>query len=81
MVLRLEPRRHIRFSEDTIDNEHMKKKSSKRCCIFKKQRDFGESSSESDCDCEPRANKTRPTGNTPGAGWTQRVPDYQRFHA
>lgn len=38
LVLRLEPRRHISFTADTIDNEHMNKKSSKRCCIYHKQR-------------------------------------------
>lgn len=48
LILRLRPRRRITWTEDTIDNEHMNKKSSKRCCIFHKARDFGESSTESD---------------------------------
>ena len=48
LVLRLKPRKHISFSSDTVDNEHMQKKSSKRCCIFHKHRDFGESSTESE---------------------------------
>jgi len=30
-----------------VDNEGMGRKSSKRCCIFHKQRDFGESSTDS----------------------------------
>jgi len=66
VVLRLRPRRRITFSADTIDNEGMGKKSSKRCCIFHKQRDFGESSTESDSsddsdcgdeDCRRRRNR------------------------
>lgn len=39
-------RRSVRFSDDVVDNEHMNKKKSKICCIFRKQRQFGESSSE-----------------------------------
>jgi hypothetical protein len=30
LTLRLEPRRHIRWDERVVDNEHMHKKSSKR---------------------------------------------------
>ncbi|KAB8229254.1 PPP1R11/YPI1 family protein [Aspergillus alliaceus] len=40
--------RHIRWSEDVIDNEGMGKKSSKVCCIYHKSRPVGESSSESE---------------------------------
>jgi len=71
VVLRLRPRRRITFSADTIDNEGMGKKSSKRCCIFHKQRDFGESSTESDSsddsDCDDddcRRRKKRPPAAT-----------------
>jgi protein phosphatase 1 regulatory subunit 11 len=28
------PQRHVSFTTDTIDNEHLNKKSSKICCIF-----------------------------------------------
>merc|ERR1712110_908604 len=31
-----QPRRGIRWTEDTVDNEHLGKKSSKKCCIFHK---------------------------------------------
>ncbi|KAE8379477.1 type 1 phosphatases regulator ypi1 [Aspergillus bertholletiae] len=41
-------RRHIRWSEDVIDNEGMGKRSSKVCCIYHKARPVGESSSESE---------------------------------
>ena len=53
LVLRLNPRPHISFADDTVDNEHLGRKSSKRCCIYHKKRPFGESSTESsgsDCD-------------------------------
>ncbi|KAL4785065.1 phosphatase inhibitor-domain-containing protein [Aspergillus varians] len=42
------PARHIRWSDDVIDNEGMGKKSSKVCCIYHKTRPVGESSSESE---------------------------------
>ncbi|XP_037958375.1 E3 ubiquitin-protein ligase PPP1R11-like [Teleopsis dalmanni] len=45
-------KRSVAWREDTVDNEHANKKKSKCCCIFRKQHEFGESSSESDDDCE-----------------------------
>jgi len=50
--LRLHPRPHVKWDEKVIDNEHMNKKSSKRCCIFHKKRAFGESSSESESESD-----------------------------
>lgn len=44
--------KRVLFSEDTVDNEHMGKKKSKCCCIYKKPSVFGESSSESEDECE-----------------------------
>jgi len=47
------PTRRVQWAEDTVDNEHMNKKKSKCCCIYKKPMNFGESESEdSDSDCE-----------------------------
>jgi len=43
-----ERRPRVQFSADTVDNEGMGKKSSKVCCIYRKPKAFGESSSESD---------------------------------
>ena len=40
------PHHHVSWAEGTVDNEGMGKKKSKKCCIFKKQREFGESSSD-----------------------------------
>lgn len=42
----------VKWTETTVDNEHMDKKKSKCCCIYVKPRVFGESSSESEDDCE-----------------------------
>ncbi|KAF9899601.1 hypothetical protein EC991_008541 [Linnemannia zychae] len=39
--------RRVQWDDDVIDNEHLNKKKSKICCIFKKQKEFGESSDES----------------------------------
>ncbi|KAJ1919145.1 hypothetical protein H4219_002194 [Mycoemilia scoparia] len=45
----------IRWAEDTVDNEHMNKKKSKICCIYRKPRAWDESDtdeSSSDCDSD-----------------------------
>jgi len=44
--------RRVAWREDTVDNEHMNKRKSKCCCIYKKPTKFGESSSEDDEECE-----------------------------
>ena len=45
--LSLRPRSHVTWDDAVINNEGLGRKSSKRCCIFHKQRAFGESSTES----------------------------------
>merc|ERR1739848_325205 len=40
------PKKKLKWSEDTIDNENMGKKKSKKCCIFHKKKRFDESSSD-----------------------------------
>ena len=54
LVLRLDQNKpSVSFSTDTVDNENMGKKSSKRCCIYHKIKKFAESDSdESDSDTE-----------------------------
>ncbi|XP_077017299.1 E3 ubiquitin-protein ligase PPP1R11 isoform X1 [Tamandua tetradactyla] len=42
------PEKKVEWSSDTVDNEHMGRRSSKCCCIYEKPRAFGESSTESD---------------------------------
>ena len=42
----------VRWSSETVDNEHMNKKKSKKCCIYHKPRTFGEwSDTDSDGEC------------------------------
>eukprot|EP00899_Mesostigma_viride_P023027 jgi/Mesvir1/3909/Mv19852-RA.1 len=52
VVLTLRPRRRVKksvsWTQDTVDNEGLGKKSSKKCCIYHKPRAFGESSSDSE---------------------------------
>ncbi|XP_051852059.1 E3 ubiquitin-protein ligase PPP1R11 isoform X1 [Antechinus flavipes] len=42
------PDKKVEWSSDTVDNEHLGRRSSKCCCIYEKPRAFGESSTESD---------------------------------
>lgn len=46
------PGSRVRWREDTVDNEGMNKKKSKCCCVYQKPLQFGESSSETDDECE-----------------------------
>mmetsp|Transcript_31334 Transcript_31334/g.23281 ORF Transcript_31334/g.23281 Transcript_31334/m.23281 type:complete len:99 (-) Transcript_31334:53-349(-) len=72
LVLRLrEAKKGITWTEDTIDNEHLGRKSSKRCCIFHKKKHFGESDSD-ETDSEDE-NRTK--------GKREKIKNYQRFHA
>eukprot|EP00474_Spongospora_subterranea_P008748 CRZ09206.1 hypothetical protein [Spongospora subterranea] len=47
-IRRISNGRSVQFSAETVDNENMNKKKSKKCCIFHKKRAFGESDTESD---------------------------------
>ncbi|XP_037024688.1 E3 ubiquitin-protein ligase PPP1R11 [Bradysia coprophila] len=42
----------VSFNAGTVDNEHMNKKKSKCCCIYRKPMEFGESSSEDEDECD-----------------------------
>mmetsp|Transcript_12694 Transcript_12694/g.32886 ORF Transcript_12694/g.32886 Transcript_12694/m.32886 type:complete len:145 (-) Transcript_12694:984-1418(-) len=46
------PKKKLKWSEDTVDNENMGRKKSKKCCIFHKKKRFDESSSEEDSDSD-----------------------------
>jgi len=73
LFLRLDQNKaNVSFSADTIDNENMGKKSSKRCCIYHKIKKFAESDSdESDSDTEIASKEPR----------EGRPALLQRFHA
>eukprot|EP01039_Chlorochromonas_danica_P006670 gene6670-7370_t len=73
LKLREKAKGKLKWAEGTVDNEHMGKKSSKRCCIYHKNRQFAESDSdESDSDVEIAAHQPRKP---------DQPPNYQRFHA
>lgn len=86
--LTLHPRPQVRWDENVVDNEGLGRKSSKRCCIFHKQRAFDESSTDSseedadgsDDEGEGKSGRKKSRKVTrPKKG--DNVPDYQRFHA
>lgn len=93
--LTLAARQSVHWDENVQDNEGMGRKSSKRCCIFHKQREFGESSTDSSGDDSDRSGSSAASeGNDDGdkkpkavrkhrkiARPKQGVPDFQRFHA
>ncbi|KAL3130757.1 hypothetical protein ABBQ38_000102 [Trebouxia sp. C0009 RCD-2024] len=74
--LRLAPRRKakaVRWSEDVVDNELMNKKKSKKCCIFHKQKSFGDWSDDdsddecTDCHKVSDSNKPEATSDLPSS--------------
>ncbi|CAM9265402.1 unnamed protein product [Discosporangium mesarthrocarpum] len=77
LTLRLRARPRVTWGADVVNNENMGKKSSKRCCIFHKRREFGESSSdESDSDMDDEAREKRWAQHKPG-----RPKPHQMYHA
>jgi len=52
--------------EGTVNNEGLGRKSSKRCCIFHKQRPFGESSTDSDYDSDESGSSSSSGGGFSG---------------
>ncbi|RWR90345.1 type 1 phosphatases regulator ypi1-like protein [Cinnamomum micranthum f. kanehirae] len=51
LVLRLSrPKKKVTWKEGTVDNEFLQRKSSKKCCIFHKQKPFDEDDSDGDED-------------------------------
>lgn len=42
------PEKKVEWTSDTVDNEHMGRRSPKCCCVYEKPRAFGESSTESE---------------------------------
>ena len=75
LTLFLRERPGITWSEDTIDNEGLGRKSSKRCCIFHKVKKFADSDSdESDEDIEKAKKDAEERGNA-------KLKNLQRHHA
>jgi len=77
--LTLRGRSSVTWDQNVVDNEGMGKKSSKRCCIFHKQRAFGESSTDtSDYDSDNDDGKKIAHKKKNGK---PKTPDHLRFHA
>jgi len=97
LTLTLRARPTVTWDESVVDNEGMGRKSSKRCCIFHKQRAFGESSTDSSDYDSDRSGSSTASGGAGDDGKKPRaprkyrkiarpkndkkVPDYQRYHA
>lgn len=45
-------KKKVIWSNETVDNEHMNRKKSKCCCIYEKPHAFGESSTDTDDECD-----------------------------
>mmetsp|Transcript_14307 Transcript_14307/g.40699 ORF Transcript_14307/g.40699 Transcript_14307/m.40699 type:complete len:161 (-) Transcript_14307:53-535(-) len=75
--LSLAARPSVRWDADVVDNEGMGRKSSKRCCIFHKQREFGESSTDSS-DVDSDDDHDDEDDNTNGAANNNRRPAARR---
>ena len=69
--LQLRPRSNVTWDQSVVDNEGMGRKSSKRCCIFHKVREFGESSTESSEDDDDHSTSSSSSGGA-GDGRAQR---------
>src|SRR5687768_8943514 len=42
----------VKWTEETVDNEHLGRKKSKCCCVYEKPKEFAESSTESEGECD-----------------------------
>lgn len=71
-------RRHVQWTEDTIDNEHMNKKKSKVCCIYRRQRRFDESDSDDESGSSSRDGSGSDAADSPNE--YERLPRRQRKH-
>mmetsp|Transcript_21919 Transcript_21919/g.39078 ORF Transcript_21919/g.39078 Transcript_21919/m.39078 type:complete len:116 (-) Transcript_21919:203-550(-) len=71
VTLRLVPRRPrkgVKWTNETVDNEGLGRKSSKKCCIFHRRRQFGDWSDDEDSDEECDCPEDPPKGEQGGAG-------------
>lgn len=53
----------VRWTEETVDNEHMNKKKTKICCIFHPQQDFDHECSESSSSDDSESDASGDEGN------------------
>ena len=89
LILTLQNRPEVTWTDDTIDNEHLGRRSSKRCCIFHKIKRFGESDSDETSSDEEGSDKESAVDDDEGAkngapkkvGGKKKIKNYQRHHA
>ncbi|XP_037094753.1 E3 ubiquitin-protein ligase PPP1R11-like [Pollicipes pollicipes] len=58
--------RRVCWQSDTVDNEHMGKKKSKCCCVYRKPKPFGESSSDEEDECKNCVGHRKPKSPAEG---------------
>ncbi|KAH6780429.1 inhibitor-3 [Perilla frutescens var. hirtella] len=64
LVLKLKrPKKKVSWKEGTVDNEFMNKKSSKKCCIFHKEKPFDEDDSDHEGDCDHEHDHSKNDGD------------------
>ena len=68
LLLSLRPRPAVTWDNSVVNNEGLGRKSSKRCCIFHKAREFGESSTESSEDDDEHHNGDDSDSSSSGGG-------------
>ena len=84
LKLRNKGKSQVKWTQDTVNNEHMMKKSSKLCCIYHKSKKFGESDSdesETDSDEENDDGKARPRRSVEEREKSRKLTNMKRFHA
>ncbi|XP_074423917.1 E3 ubiquitin-protein ligase PPP1R11 [Larus michahellis] len=72
------PDKKVEWSSDTVDNEHLGRRSSKCCCIYEKPRAFGESSTESEEEEEEEEEEGGTRGGDEGCGHLHCVRGHKR---
>ncbi|CAL9131127.1 unnamed protein product [Musa textilis] len=79
LVLRLKRPKKVSWKEGTVDNEFLNRKSSKKCCIFHKQKPFDEDDiDEEDDGRRPSGGADPPTDG--GAGPSHRCCSHDGGH-
>lgn len=71
-------RPRVQWTEDVVDNEHLNRKKTKICCIFTKQREFGESSSESSDSSDSDSSGSESSSGDESSSGRPRVNAYER---
>lgn len=74
VTLVLRPRKKVSWNKETVDNEHMQKKSSKICCIFHKKETLEDNSDDEDDCCAKEKGKDHPSHTNVDIGESSKRP-------